>query len=659
MKYAAIRTALMVAGLAVGLLLSELALRVRAYVRYAVQAEYTVWGRDVPFTLIRHDTPGNLYGTFGQGPHTLSLYDGAGILRQRNRVSLNNYGWFSKRDYIPAKSHDEFRIALLGDSMTGTATNSRIWADTLEDLLNADGAVLAAVGKKRITVLNFGLSSAGFEFFYYPEAHVAYRFSPDLVIVNFITEDISRLTIRAQDVPGDPRTERVTAPQGPPVQTPVRFLEYDDIRVPVSCVTSLGAERVCTAVPYWQVARGRTVPPDEMQRVKRAVATEMIWRRIMFSRTWLLTDYVLEQAAPAQVVAALADESIARAVKALEYIRRLHPRVLLVHVPTFEYLSEGYLTETLEQFESAAAAAGFTSERTDRRMPIHLDTSVIRRWFNLPHDGHWSDQGADLYAGAVHRLLQDRLLSSTHTPRDESGCARAFARFEEASAFTEAGQTKAALAALSSAMALLPPDVEKRFAQATAFSDCGFAAALYRRSGKALLAARDFDAADRVLRQALALEPDSIELLVTMAEVAVARGDAKGVFERLWTRAAAIPEPLDRVSLLLSSGKLAAQAGQPLEAERAYREVLVISPNLLPALEGMSAALMSLGRPLDALGYLNAAVPQAPTRADLVLTRARAFVALKQPEKALADLATIAPTNKEAAALRASLGARK
>jgi tetratricopeptide (TPR) repeat protein len=617
-----------------------------------------VWGREVPYTLIRQDLPGNLYGIFGQGPHTLSLYDGAGIMRQRNRVLLNNYGWFSKRDYTVAKSPEEFRIALLGDSMTGTATNTRIWADTLEDLLNDDRAILAAVGKKRITVLNFGLANAGFEFMYYPEAHIAFRFSPDLVIVNYITEDISRLLIRAEDVSRDPRTERVTASQGPPRSTPLRLLDYGDIRVPVTCTTSIGTERECTALPMWQVAQGRTIPPDEMQRVKRAVAKEMIWRQIMFSPQLLLPGYFLEQAAPGQVVAAATDDSIARAVTALEYIRRLHPRLVLAHVPTFDYLSEGYLTETLERFESAAAAAGFTSERTDRRMPIHFDRAVIKRWFNLPHDGHWSDQGADWYAAALHRLLREQLLSDTLAPLDDGKCQRAFARFEEGSVKTRAGEAKAALAALTSAIALLPDDVDRRFAAATAFSECGFAAALYRQAAAALVAAGDFDAADRVLNKGLALEPDSAENLLTMTEAAIARGaGTTELFERLRTRAAAIPEPIDRVNLLLRSGGLARTAGKHVEAERVYREVLVIVPNHLPALDGLSAAYLSLQRPQDAIGQLNAALGQAPDRVDLLLRRVRALMEVGAREQALADLARIPPAHPEAAALRKEVAA--
>jgi hypothetical protein len=38
------------------------------------------------------------------------------------------------------------------------------------------------------------------------------------------------------------------------------------------------------------------------------------------------------------------------------------------------------------------------------------DEDIIRSWYNLPFDGHFSDAGAARYAQVVHDLLRDHFL---------------------------------------------------------------------------------------------------------------------------------------------------------------------------------------------------------------------------------------------------------
>jgi lysophospholipase L1-like esterase len=111
-------------------------------------------------------------------------------------VRTNSLGYLSDRSYRTERdpAAPEYRIAVLGDSMTGTTTMSRQWVDTLEDLLNDRAVLRKAVGGKTFKTINLGWPGAGFEAFLKAYLEKAKKFSPDMVIVNFIELDFVRTT---------------------------------------------------------------------------------------------------------------------------------------------------------------------------------------------------------------------------------------------------------------------------------------------------------------------------------------------------------------------------------------------------------------------------------------------------------------------------------
>lgn len=106
----------------------------------------------------------------------------------------NHLGYLSDKQYRMERDPKtpEYRIAVLGDSMTGTTTSTRQWVDTLEDLLNGSGALRKAVGGKVFKTINLGWPGAGFEAFEKAYFEKAKKFTPDLVVVNFIELDFPR-----------------------------------------------------------------------------------------------------------------------------------------------------------------------------------------------------------------------------------------------------------------------------------------------------------------------------------------------------------------------------------------------------------------------------------------------------------------------------------
>ena len=109
-------------------------------------------------------------------------------------VRSNNVGFLSDRTYQFERnpSHPEYRIVVLGDSMTGPTTSTYQWVDTIEDLLNGNRELRDQVGGKEFRVYNLGWVGAGFQTFWKAYQKSGQYFSPDMVVVNFIEIDFNR-----------------------------------------------------------------------------------------------------------------------------------------------------------------------------------------------------------------------------------------------------------------------------------------------------------------------------------------------------------------------------------------------------------------------------------------------------------------------------------
>lgn len=104
----------------------------------------------------------------------------------------NSHGHVSLTEYPMQKPTGEFRIAVIGDSFTANINNNVLWTDILQDQLNASPKWRAKTGKAFTRVINFGVDGFGMVQFAEMASHHIGKFSPDLVIVNFISDDILR-----------------------------------------------------------------------------------------------------------------------------------------------------------------------------------------------------------------------------------------------------------------------------------------------------------------------------------------------------------------------------------------------------------------------------------------------------------------------------------
>jgi len=109
-------------------------------------------------------------------------------------VRTNNYGLLSDKPYQFDRDpkHPEYRIVVLGDSMTGPTTSTYQWVDTVEELLNANQDLRKHMGGKEFRVYNLGWVGAGFNTFWKAYQKSGQYFSPDMVVVNFLEIDFPR-----------------------------------------------------------------------------------------------------------------------------------------------------------------------------------------------------------------------------------------------------------------------------------------------------------------------------------------------------------------------------------------------------------------------------------------------------------------------------------
>jgi hypothetical protein len=227
-------------------------------------------------------------------------------------VHTNNVGLLSDKRYETSRPKDskEFRIAFLGDSLTGTTTMDFQWVDLVEDKLNRDGKLAAALGVDAIRTYNCGIPGSGFVAFWRFYDTACRHFDPDFVVVNYIETDF-------------PRTDR----SGHLAHTKDEEVMLDLATTSLDKIRAEGRPMILTLMPvYWDLY------PE-------------------------LIDY--------HVTRALME-------------RRPSLDVTIMH----------------------------------KRLDWQGDAARVRRWYNLPYDGHMSEIGGAIYAEAMARLLMEKLTDS-------------------------------------------------------------------------------------------------------------------------------------------------------------------------------------------------------------------------------------------------------
>ncbi len=163
----------------------------------------------------------------------------------------------------------------------------------------------------------------------------------------------------------------------------------------------------------------------------------------------------------------------------------------------------------------------------------------------------------------------------------------------------------------------------------------------YNAAATAFQAGRIAEARDILLPWVQAGVPDA-RLHGLLGFVLRRSGDVPGAEAAL--ASARSLAPLELV-YILAQGELMTVVGRMADAETAYRDVLALAPQraagqpiakpVLDALEGLATALLTQGRPAEALPFLQAEVDAGSRDLRLLFLQAQIYRALGQPEAAL------------------------
>lgn len=298
----------------------------------------------------------------------------------------NSHGHVSQFEYPKRKPPGEYRIAMVGDSMTANITNNVRWTEVLERSLNDSPAWRVRVGDKFTRVINFAVDGMGMVQFAGMVRHHVLTFEPDLTIVNFVSDDILR-RLRYIGVPNR-RGGNLRAF----VQAHLNEIEWFS-----------ACPELITAMIGSRLGLRCNLPLDPKEYFS-------------FARPHKYSDR---------------KEAIATSAKAVTDMMAAFANILFLQIPLFHELEDQDIPDwrgLVEDLSKAVPHAKIISMRSqmdallvgkklkDRPdlagMTLHQITALpdsqkleIYRWFFLPEDAHYTDYGITLYAHEVAKFL--------------------------------------------------------------------------------------------------------------------------------------------------------------------------------------------------------------------------------------------------------------
>lgn len=543
----------------------EVGYRFYLFYTYAVVADYSIVTIDARQPRLDVHAPGNVVG-----PNPISAlynavyYNGKNEVEYRNKVRTNNLGWTSRYDYSRAKAPGEYRIAVVGGSTTAAVNNETAWTDVVQDRLNADRELAAALGVDKFSVLNIGFLGAGISSMADTGVTIAKRFSPDLTVVNFSIENVfqesgTMTEFKAAAEP-DQQVQQVKAPGE------LDFVLVDGVEIQLYCQPPRSLSNPgCLVSPLWYVPPGRERSGAEIAKVKQAVARRRFLYTVLLSPQPLA---LLEVLGRSVIPRAHAAESVLNkqqqaqfdsARRAFEFIHQLQPHLLLTLNPHIWHIQPPLSLQIDALFEQLRKG-DFDVVRMSEHMAWQPSSRETKSWYMF--NGHWSDKGAEAYGDAVARIIRQRLLAERGlVASDSAACAKSLAQFHDARAALAEGHQLDAEKELDAALAELPPLAT---GSGKIDADCGFVvdlqlerAVLFERQGKSDLAEPHWQAAlnlgstatvyerratlrlasgdDRGaggdLSELIRLEPDEPRFHIQRGDLRLKTGDAAGALD--------------------------------------------------------------------------------------------------------------------------------
>lgn len=326
-----------------------------------------------------------------------------------SRIRTNSLGYRAERNWPIQKAPGEFRIAVIGDSMTAGVMSDQAWTEATERALNASPRFLHVLNARRVTVMNFGVVGAGFDTMAQVATDHARRFNPDFTVVSFIGPDIFRPRLNIEPLL-DP---------GPLPRIYQRAVDISAEGLSVQTLAVCTAEPVALGLPHCRpstvlrVDESVALDPARLQQAKLALS-----RGILGGEVWRsMRSYALDAALgrPFRLsdndpftTSETEEQMVRRSAASIARLRRSAPDALFLYNPTVTELLERTHRPALA--ENLRQAANLPLVWMGERLP-QASAEEIRAWFNLPHDTHFSNRGAEIYGFHAAEAIARRILT--------------------------------------------------------------------------------------------------------------------------------------------------------------------------------------------------------------------------------------------------------
>lgn len=313
-----------------------------------------------------------------------------------SRFRTNSHGHVSTVEYPKQKPQGEYRIAVVGDSMTAGVTNNVRWTELLEKDLNASEQWKGSVQGKFTRVINFAVDGMGMIQFAGMVRYHVMGFEPDLIIVNFVSDDILR-KVRYPAVPMSENNRNANIRAF--VKTYLDRIDWLSMRPELFAATAgrlwglqgqlpLDCKEILASVPAHKFA-GRS---EAIETSKVAVADMIsVFPNVLF----LLIPMFHE----------LDNHDIPEWRGLVDDVQKGVPKAKIVSMrPQMDALLAGKLGNDRPKLPGMTLHQ-MTALPDDRKPEIY-------RWFFLPEDAHYTDYGIALYEREVAKYLIERQLKT-------------------------------------------------------------------------------------------------------------------------------------------------------------------------------------------------------------------------------------------------------
>ena len=277
-----------------------------------------------------------------------------------------------------------------------------------------------------ITVYNFGLDGAAFDDYRQIYCTAAKIYNPDLIVLNFIPEALPRRKDELLDKTCDQiqiaaAESRLSTDISTRKSGWVETIHGVNVHLTCSVLPLTLDNPACISARCFLARRETAIDKKKMAEVKTFVARAQLRPKLVFSKHIYLFDLIsgrVFSTAPNvdSVRNYSTEDDIQRAFGVIDYIATDSRKPIFVfRAPTHMDLTENRTGHYAESFSGNATVRYFDlrhdviGEFLDKDRNLYYNQNM--HYFNLPQDGHFSDQGSQAYARTTYNTIRAYLLS--------------------------------------------------------------------------------------------------------------------------------------------------------------------------------------------------------------------------------------------------------